>query len=212
MFWQKSELAVLYPAGPFRSHGHRFRTAIRSSFSVVPKKCKNIFWEFFLNKRERGGSSPCITLGFVCSGSHSYTQAHSKPGDWQRAPRWVCAHTHRLLLPLLTLPCSSHGNVSCRLPQGASLDFCLGLMFLPWFQARWQHRPSQTPPALKALYSTLFLHTRFLLAISHSLHRAVKTHTANFIHKLFWWVNKSQRARHNKKGQNTKNPAWHQLP
>lgn len=108
---------VLYPAGLFRSHGHRFRTAIRSSFSVVPKKCKNIFWEFFLNKRERGGSSPCITRLCVL---HSYTQAHCKPGTCSK-PLAGSVHTHRLFLPLLTLPCSSQGNV-LQAPPGRFLS------------------------------------------------------------------------------------------
>lgn len=153
--------------------GITFRTAIRSSFSVVPKTCK-IFWDSSLTREEKEAAFPAwlltcrqwlYTMLRKCTRSlwaPGPTPAHTQQtwGLAASSPLGLCTHTDSSCLSI-TLPCSSHGKCVLQAPPGSFSEPLPGALCScrntgPRFQARWQHRPSQTPPTLMALHQTAF--------------------------------------------------------
>lgn len=133
---------VLYPAVPFRSHGHTFRTAIRSSLSVVPKKCKNIFWRI-LTYQERKRRQLSLHLCWLAEGGFTQckcTRAHcthrhtTNLGTCREPLTGLCTHTDFSCFSSLC-HAPAMGNVSCRILQAASLNLCLGPYALAGTQA-----------------------------------------------------------------------------
>lgn len=119
---------VLYPAGPFRSHGHA-EQQLGQAFLLFPRNVKIFFENSSLprEKKEAAPPAPLLTRrGWLytvqvhkslCAPGPTLQQAHSTPGHLQPALTGLC--THRPLLLLLTLPCSSHGNCVLQAPPGS---------------------------------------------------------------------------------------------
>lgn len=138
---------VLYPAGPFRSHGHTFRTSLGEAFLLFPRHVKTFFENSSLT-REKREAALLTCRGWLYTMLHKCTRAHS------------CTHTTNLGAcsePLTgsvhtqTFPPSpSHccapamGTVSLRLLQGASLSLCLGPYALAGTQGHGSRQDDST--------------------------------------------------------------------
>lgn len=183
--------------------GIHLEQQLRQAFLLFPRNVKTFFENSCLTREKKEAALPALLLtcrGWLymmlhkctrslCALGSTPTHRHTtNPGTCSK-PLTGSVHTHRLFLPL---------HHSARLqpqemcPAGSSRELlwtsAWGLMFLqeqghgsrqddntdlPKLPQHWWHSTKQ-----------LFLHTGFLPAISHSLQRAVKTHTANFIPKV----------------------------
>lgn len=129
------------------------------------------------------------------------TKGHT-PQTWkycglEMSPLLWSVYVQRRLPALSTMEaCSSHGE---DVLQTSSSEFLWtspwGLMFLQehraMFQVKIATQTSLTYPNVDGMLSDSFRCTQdwFIPAISCCLCKGVETHTANFIHKLFWCVN-----------------------
>lgn len=105
------------------------------AFLLFPRNVKTFFENSSLTREKEEAALPA-SLDFVCS---IPTHRHTANLGLAASP-WLglCTHTDSSCLSSL---CHAPARaMSCRLPQGASLDFCLGPDVLagtgPWFQAR----------------------------------------------------------------------------
>lgn len=198
------------------------------AFLLFPRKVKTFFENSSLRREKKEAALPASLLpcrGWLytmlckctrssCAPGLTPTQAHNKPGDLQRAPPWLCAHTQTLPASPSLCHAPATGNVSCRLLQGASLKLCLGPYVLAEHRAMVPGKmTTHTFPNSSNTDGTLlnsFSCTQDSCLPNPTPHTEQLRHIQQTSSSSYFAL-KSQRVRHNKKGQNIKNLAWHQL-
>lgn len=153
------------------------------AFLLFPRNVKTFFENSFLTREKKEAALPASLLTLCAPGP---TPTHRHTTKLGTGSELLAGSVHTQTPPASPSPC--HAPAMARCPAGSSRE-------LLWTSA-WGKMTTQTFPNTPTLMA--LLHTGLLPAISHSLHRAVKIHTANFIHKLFFWVNKSQRGKTSK--------------